>query len=80
LRRVDCCFDADFFAEVRLETRAIVSFGDIDSGVQMIILVVVVVMRTVTHEFEFPLVMVLSVMARELYVDVGSRVFSENIC
>jgi hypothetical protein len=37
------------------------------------------VVRTVAHEFEFPLVMVLSVMVRELYVDVGSRVFSVEI-
>jgi hypothetical protein len=35
--------------------------------------------RTVAHKFEFTLVMVVLVVARELYVDVGCRVFSVQI-
>jgi len=64
------CFYADFFAVGRLETRAILSFGDVDSRVQ----VVVVMVRALENELS--LFTGMSVMARKLYVDVGCRVFS----
>jgi len=72
--RVYGCFDADFFAVSRLETRAILSFSDVDSRVQ------VVVMMVRALENELSLLVVVSVMARKLYVDLSCRVFSAKRC
>jgi hypothetical protein len=72
--RVYGSFDADFFAISRLETRAVFSLGDVDSRIQMVVLMV----RALENELS--LLFVMSVMARKLYVDLSCRVFSAEAC
>jgi len=71
--RVYSCVDADLFTKGRLEARAVLSFSDVDSRVQ-----VVVLMRAL--ENELTLFLAVSVMARKLYVDLSCRIFSAKIC
>jgi hypothetical protein len=79
------CFDTNFFAVSGLKTRTVLSFGDVDSRVEVV--VVVVVARALDYDLlllavvralenELSLLAVVFVMARKLYVDVGRRVFS----
>jgi len=77
-------FDTDFFAVSGLKTRTVLSFGDVDSRVEVVVVVVVraldydlpllAVVRALKNELS--LLAAVSVMARKLYVDVGRRVFS----
>jgi hypothetical protein len=70
LRRIDCGFVPDFFLELRLESSAVVSFGDVDTRVQMKVLVV--------GGFELYFGIAMFVDVRKLNVDVSFGVFSAN--
>ncbi len=74
--RIYSCFDTDLFAEVGLEARAVVSFRDIDSRVEVVVIIILV--GTLKGEFAF--FVAVPVVTGKLYVDFGSSVFSGTSC
>lgn len=75
VRRIDSSFDADFFAVSRLNTRAIVTLGDVDVGVEVVVVMVVLV-RTLKDELA--VLVVVFMKMRKFYVDVRRLIFSNT--